>query len=54
MASLNLAVFIIVSLAVLIAIGTIIESRLDAQAAAKYVYKTFWMYSLMVLAKRTT
>lgn len=49
MASLNLAVFIIVSLAVLIAIGTIIESRLDAQAAAKYVYKTFWMYSLMVL-----
>ncbi|GIL17818.1 MAG: hypothetical protein BroJett040_15690 [Oligoflexia bacterium] len=46
-ASLKLAVMIIAALAILIAVGTIIESKYDATAAAKLVYKTFWMYAVM-------
>jgi hypothetical protein len=49
LASLNLAVFVIAALAVVIAVGTIVESRYDAQAAAKFVYHTWWMYSVMGL-----
>ena len=49
LASLQLAVIIIISLSVLIAIGTIIESRLDATAASKLIYRTWWMYSIMGL-----
>lgn len=34
-------------LAVAIAAGTIVESRYDAQAAAKLVYHTWWMYLIL-------
>lgn len=34
-------------LAILTAMGTIIESRYDAQAAAKWVYHTWWMYLVL-------
>ncbi|MBK9322739.1 MAG: cytochrome c biogenesis protein ResB [Bdellovibrionaceae bacterium] len=47
LASLKLAVVIILSLAFLIAIGTIVESKYDAIAAKKWVYDTVWMYSIM-------
>lgn len=48
-ASLKLAVFIIVALAVLTAIGTFVEARYDAYAAKKLVYDTVWMYGIMGL-----
>lgn len=44
LASLKLAVVVILALAVVISAGTIIESRFDAQAAAKLVYHTWYMY----------
>lgn len=47
LASLKLAVFIIVAIAILTAVGTIIESKYDAEAAKKWVYDTFWMYAIM-------
>lgn len=46
-ASVKAAVIIMVALAVLIAIGTIVESKLDAEAAKKLVYDTPWMYGTM-------
>lgn len=50
LASLKLAVVVVVLLAVAIAIGTFIEARYnDTQAAAKLVYKTPWMIGLMIL-----
>lgn len=49
MASLKLAVFVILGLAVLTSIGTFVEARYDATAAKKLVYHTWWMYSLMIL-----
>ncbi|WP_413561149.1 cytochrome c biogenesis protein ResB [Bdellovibrio sp. HCB209] len=49
LASLKLAVFIIISLAVITAVGTIIEAKYDAYAAKKLVYDTWWMYSVMGL-----
>jgi hypothetical protein len=48
LASLKLAVVIILSLATLIAIGTIMEAKYnDATVAKKLVYDTFWMYTVM-------
>ncbi len=48
--SVKLAVFIMTALAALIAAGTFVEANYnDAQAAAKYVYKTPWMFGLMAL-----
>ncbi len=47
-ASLKLAVVIILALATLIAAGTIVESKYDAQAAAKLVYNTWMMYVVML------
>jgi hypothetical protein len=47
LASLKLAVVIILSLATLIAVGTIVESKYDALAARKLVYDTIWMYGIM-------
>lgn len=49
LSSLKLAVFIIIALAVLTAAGTIVESRYDAYAAAKLVYHTWMMYSVLGL-----
>ncbi len=49
LASLKLAVIVIVLLAVLTAIGTFVEARYDATAASKLVYRTWWMYSVMIL-----
>lgn len=49
LASIKLAVFIMVGLIILIAAGTIIESRLDAEAAKKMIYDTWWMTGLMAL-----
>lgn len=49
LASLKLAVFVIIAIAVLTATGTIIESKFDAYAAKKIVYDTIWMYGIMGL-----
>ena len=50
MASLYLAVFILSGLAVLTAIGTIVEAKYnDANAAGALVYKTPWMFFFMGL-----
>lgn len=49
LASLKLAVFVILSIVVISAVGTIIESKYDAFAAKKLVYDTFWMYLIMSL-----
>jgi len=45
--SVKLAVVIIIALATLIAVGTIVESRYNAQVAAKLVYHTWMMYVVM-------
>lgn len=49
LASLKLAVFIILSLALLTAVGTIIEAKYDSYAARKWIYDTWMMYSVMGL-----
>lgn len=49
LASLKLAVFIIISIAVITAVGTIIEAKYDAYAAKKLVYDTWYMYGIMGL-----
>lgn len=48
LASLKLAVFVIISIGVITAIGTIVESKYDAYAAKKLVYDTPWMYGIML------
>lgn len=47
LSSLGLAVFIILALAVITAVGTIVEAKYDAYAAKKLVYDTPWMYGVM-------
>jgi hypothetical protein len=47
LASLKMAVFVILALAVIAAVGTIVESRYDADAASAMVYRSFWMYLIM-------
>ncbi|MDG0817430.1 cytochrome c biogenesis protein ResB [Bdellovibrio svalbardensis] len=49
LASLRLAVFIIICIAVITAVGTIIEAKYDAYAAKKLVYDTWMMYTIMGL-----
>ncbi len=49
LASLRMAVFIIISIAVITAVGTIVEARYDAYAARKLVYDTWFMYLVMGL-----
>lgn len=49
LASLNLAVLIIILLAILSGVGTFVEARYDATAAKKLVYNTWWMYSVLIL-----
>jgi hypothetical protein len=47
LASLKLAVIVVLALSVLIATGTIIEARYDAAIASKLVYRTWWMYTTL-------
>lgn len=55
LASLKLAVFTILLLAVLTSIGTFVEARYDAFAASKLVYRTPWMFfALGLLAVNLT
>lgn len=49
LASLKLAVFIILSIAVITAVGTFVEAKYDAYAARKLVYDTWYMYTVMGL-----
>jgi hypothetical protein len=49
LASIQLAVVLMLALGIIIAWGTIVESRYDALAAAKFVYHTWWMYTLMAV-----
>ncbi|KHD90016.1 MAG: hypothetical protein OM95_00365 [Bdellovibrio sp. ArHS] len=44
LASMELAVLIIASIAVIIAIGTVVESKYDAWTAKNLVYSSIWMY----------
>lgn len=48
-ASVKLAVPIIISLATLIAAGTIVESKYNAEIASKLVYRTPWMFLVLGL-----
>lgn len=49
LSSLKLAVAIIIGIAIITAVGTIVEARYDAYAAKKLVYDTPWMYGIMGL-----
>lgn len=49
LASLKLAVFILLFLSILICIGTIVESRFDARTAKLLVYDSVWMYLVLGL-----
>lgn len=49
LASVKLAVFIILGLATITSVGTFVEAKYDAYAARKLVYDTWWMYSIMGL-----
>ncbi|WP_374028848.1 cytochrome c biogenesis protein ResB [Bdellovibrio bacteriovorus] len=49
LASVKLAVFIIVAMAVITAVGTFVEAQYDAYAARKLVYDTWYMYIIMGL-----
>jgi cytochrome c biogenesis factor len=49
LASLKLAVFIILAIACITAVGTIIEAKYDAFAAKKLVYDTWFMFGIMGL-----
>lgn len=44
LASLKLAVIIIAAIAVLIALGTVVESKYDAWTAKNLIYNSLWMY----------
>lgn len=49
LASLKLAVVVILMIATITAIGTFVEARYDASIAKKLVYDTPWMYGIMGL-----
>lgn len=49
LSSLKLAVIVILLIAIASSIGTFVESRYDAFAAQKLVYKTWWMYGILGL-----
>lgn len=49
LASIRMAVFIILALAVIAAVGTITEARYDAEVAQKLVYQSIYMYIVMGL-----
>ena len=47
--SLKLAVLVIILICILAAIGTIIESKFNSEAATKLVYQSVWMWSVLFL-----
>jgi len=47
--ALRLAVILLVSLAIVLAVGTIYESLYDAETARYYIYGTWWFISLLAL-----
>lgn len=47
LASLKFAVFTISILSIIIAAGTLVEAEYNAEVAAKWVYKTPWMFAVM-------
>lgn len=49
LASLRLAIFVISSMAIVSAVGTITEARYDAEVAQKLVYQSIYMYVVMGL-----
>lgn len=49
LASLKMAVIVISLIAIIASVGTIVESRYDAQAAQKLVYQSIWMMLTMGL-----
>jgi hypothetical protein len=49
LASIKIAVLVIIGLAVITAYGTFVEAELDAASAQKLVYHSKWMYGLMAL-----
>lgn len=49
LASLKLAVFVIIAISCVVAVGTIVESKYDAAAAKRLVYHTWWMYAVLGL-----
>jgi len=49
LASVKLAVFIIIAIAAITAVGTFVEAKYDAYAAKKLVYDTWFMYTIMAL-----
>ncbi|WP_347358532.1 cytochrome c biogenesis protein ResB [Bdellovibrio sp.] len=49
LASLKLAVFIIVAMAAITAVGTFVEAKYDAYAAKKMVYDTWYMFGVLGL-----
>lgn len=49
LASLKLAVFVILSLAAITAVGTFVEAKYNAEIASKLVYRTPWMFGIMGL-----
>lgn len=49
LASLRLAIFVISSMAIVAAVGTITEARYDAEVAQKLVYQSVYMYTVMGL-----
>lgn len=49
LASLQLAVFLLISLAVILAAGTVVESLHDTTTAGHYVYRTWWFAAFLGL-----
>lgn len=49
LASLRIAVIVILGIAVISAVGTIYEARYDSEVAQKLVYHSIWMYLIMGL-----
>ncbi len=55
LSSLKLAVSVMLSICILVAIGTVVESKYDAEAAGRLIYRTVWMWlTLSVLAVNLT
>jgi hypothetical protein len=49
LASIKLAVVVILAIATITAWGTILESQYDAMTAQKLVYKSVWMYAVLII-----
>ena len=47
LSSLKLAVVVMLSICILVGTGTVIESKYDAEAANKLIYRTFWMWLIL-------